>query len=214
MENIHPRKLAGYSLIFGPILALICFFIQPGGILQIGGSADPLDFTAQMKIASDNATLGIITGILTPIGLIILLSGIIYYIQSMEGSNGNALSRLSMPFFVLSIAGWSVAFGIGIGYASEIITNSDIGGISFGINIICSIFFGFGGILLAIAASTREEVNKNISYLAALAATVVFVSNFILAFTPESGTTFQAIAGLCFIIYTLWSILVGRSLIK
>ena len=89
-----------------------------------------------------------------------------------------------------------------------------LGGISFGINIICSIFFGFGGILLAIAASTREEVNKNISYLAALAATVVFVSNFILAFTPESGTTFQAIAGLCFIIYTLWSILVGRSLIK
>ena len=64
MGNLDAKKLAGYSLIFGPILALVCFFIQPGGVLQIGGSAEPLDFVGQMKISANNSSLGILTGIL------------------------------------------------------------------------------------------------------------------------------------------------------
>ena len=67
--------------------------------------------------------------------------------------------------------------------------------------------------ILALAASTRNEVNKNVSYLAFIAATIVFLTNFILPFSPESGP-FQGIAGICFIIYTVWSILIGRALTK
>ncbi|GIS30084.1 MAG: hypothetical protein Ct9H90mP2_04670 [Dehalococcoidia bacterium] len=66
----------------------------------------------------------------------------------------------------------------------------------------------------SISASTRNEVNKNISYLAFIAATIVFLTNFILPFSPESGPLFQGIAGICFIIYTVWSILIGRALAK
>ena len=101
-----------------------------------------------------------------------------------------------------------------IGFSSEISTNSDLAGLAFGINIISSISFGIGGMILALAASTRNEVNKNVSYLAFIAATIVFLTNFILPFSPESGTLFQGIAGICFIIYTVWSILIGRALTK
>ena len=214
MGNLDPKKMAGYTLILGPILALVCFFIQPGGVLQIGGSAEPLDYAGQMKISSDNSGLGIITGILVPVGLITLFSGIMFYIQSMEGGNGFGLARIGLPFFLIATAGWTLASSIFIGFSSEISTNIDLAGLAFGINIISSISFGIGGMILALAASTRNEVNKNISYLAFIAATIVFLTNFILPFSPESGTLFQGIAGICFIIYTVWSILIGRALTK
>jgi len=31
MGTIKVKQLAGYSLILGPVIALICYFIQPGG---------------------------------------------------------------------------------------------------------------------------------------------------------------------------------------
>ena len=44
MGTISPAKTAGYCLILGPIIALICFFLQPGGVLGIAGSPEALDF--------------------------------------------------------------------------------------------------------------------------------------------------------------------------
>ena len=117
MGNLDPKKMAGYTLILGPILALVCFFIQPGGVLQIGGSAEPLDYAGQMKISSDNSGLGIITGILVPVGLITLFSGIMFYIQSMEGGNGFGLARIGLPFFLIATAGWTLASSIFIGFS-------------------------------------------------------------------------------------------------
>ena len=62
MGDISVTKLAGYSLIIGPILALVCYFIQPGGILGIGGStADPIDSAAVVKLLVDNPELGTLT---------------------------------------------------------------------------------------------------------------------------------------------------------
>lgn len=214
--NIDAKKMAGYCLIVGPIMALVSFFIQPGGILGIGGATpEPLDFAAAKKLAVDNSALAIITGILVTMGLLKLLSGIVFYANSvMQNGDGNGLGRVSLPFFIAAVIGWTIANGMNIALAGEIYTDENIIGVSFVINIICSIAFGFGGIILALATSLRDEVNKNLSYLAAIAAAGVFVSNFVVAFSPDSGNTIQLVNGLCFIIYTIYSMAIGRSLIK
>ena len=72
--------------------------------------------------------------------------------------------------------------------------------------------FGFGGIFLALGASTRNEVKQIITYIAAIAAAAVMITSFLLAFSPDSGNTIAQLNGLCFMIYTLWSIMLGRSL--
>ena len=214
--NIDAKKMAGYCLIIGPVMALVSFFIQPGGILGIGGSTpEPLDFAAAKKLAVDNSALAIITGILVTMGLLKLLSGIVFYANNvMLNGNGYGLGRVSMPFFMAAVIGWTIANGMNIALAGELYTDQNIIGVSFGINIICSIAFGFGGIILAMATSLRDEVNKNLSYLAAIAAIGVFASNIVVAFSPDSGNTIQLINGLCFIIYTIYSMAIGRSLIK
>ena len=215
MGTIDVKKLAGYSLILGPVIALVCYFIQPGGILGIGGQANPTDASEVIKIASDNAVLGTFTNLLVPIGLITLLSGIMYFVQSMEGGNGHALSRLGMPFIFIAVIGWTIGSGIGVGISQGLIQQSD-GGLStatFSISIVSTILFGLGGLLIALGASTREELNSILAYIAALAAAVVLVSTFILAFATDQAIVLNAVGGVCFIIYTIWSIIIGRGLI-
>ena len=65
-------------------------------------------------------------------------------------------------------------------------------------------FVRAGGILIALAASTREELNSTLSLIAAVAATVVFVTAFIIPFAPDQANTINIATGLCFIIYTIW----------
>ena len=197
-------------------MALVSFFIQPGGILGIGGSTpEPLDFVAGKNLAVDNSALAIITGILVTMGLLKLLSGIVFYANNvMQNGDGYGLGRVSMPFFMAAVIGWTIANGMNIALAGEIVTDENILGVSFGVNIICSIAFGFGGIILALATSLRNEVNKNLSYLAAIAAAGVFLSNILVAFSPDSGNTIQLINGVCFIVYTVYSMAIGRALIK
>ena len=75
MTSIHMKKLAGYALIFGPIIALTSYFIQPGGVLGIGGTADPTISEEVIKILSENSALGIISAMTVMIGLLTIFSG-------------------------------------------------------------------------------------------------------------------------------------------
>jgi len=65
-----------------------------------------------------------------------------------------------------------------------------------------------------LGASTREELNSTLSLGAALAATVVFITAFIVPFAPDQANTINIATGLCFIIYTIWSIIIGRGMIR
>ena len=214
MGKISAAKSAGYCLIFGPIIALICFFLQPGGVLGIGGSPEALDFAQGMNILVENSELGIITAFLITIGLISLLSGQMYYIQSMQDGNGFGIGRVAIPFFFVAVFGWVIANAIAISTASEELNSTDMLALSSAINTTSLFSFGVGGLFLALAASTRDEINKNITYFAGIAAIVVFVLAFIGAFAPDQSNTLQAIAGLCFIIYSIWSILIGRVMLS
>ena len=102
MRDIAVAKLAGYSLVLGPILALVCYFIQPGGILGIGGgTADPTDSSAVVKLLADNPELGTLTSLLIPVGVLVFLSGIMFFVQNMAGGSGHAVARLGLPMVMV-----------------------------------------------------------------------------------------------------------------
>jgi hypothetical protein len=214
MSTLDAKKMAGYCLVLGPIIALVAYFIQPGGVLGIGGTPDPTNSAEVMKVLVDNPELGIITGLLVPLGLITLISGLMYFVQSMEGGNGHAMARTGMPFVFVAVTGWSIASGFGIGISSGVGTSEALAQAFFSINIPATALFGAGGILIALAASTREELNSTLSLIAAVAATVVFVTAFIIPFAPDQANTINIATGLCFIIYTIWSIIIGRGMIR
>ncbi len=212
MGDISISKLAGYSLIVGPILALISYFIQPGGILGIGGEmADPTDSAAVVTLLADNAELGTLTALLIPVGVLIFLSGIVFFVQNMSGGSGHAIARLGLPMVMAGIFGWvlssAIAMGISAGEGSE--AGAEF---IFGINTIASLTFGAGLLLIALGASTRDEINTNIAYIAALSGIVVAVSSVISAFAPDSAEEMGMITGISFIVGTIWFIMMGRQL--
>ncbi|MBL06669.1 MAG: hypothetical protein CL773_02230 [Chloroflexi bacterium] len=214
MKNINPRKFAGYTLIVGPIIALLSFFIQPGGVLQIGGSVDPTNTKEVLQLLNDYSELAIISSITVVIGLVTLLSGLIYYSQSMEGGEGYAVSRTGIPFIFIAISGWCLASSIGIGAASGVIDQEIGPKMTFSINIISTILFGFGSFFITWAATMKKEYNRKVSLWATAASIVVFFIEFIVPFAPDLTTLVNTVTGTCFMIITVWAISIGRTMIK
>ena len=53
MGTLSVNKVAGYSLMIGPVIALVMFFLQPGGLIIDPGDADD---TAAQAAASVSYT--------------------------------------------------------------------------------------------------------------------------------------------------------------
>ena len=73
MGTISVNRLAGLSLIFGPVIAFVFFLIEPGGLLI--DSADMSDPVGLITAKGANAVLTNVTNIGILLGLTIILSG-------------------------------------------------------------------------------------------------------------------------------------------
>ena len=90
MGTISVNKLGGLSLALGPVIALVGYFLQPGGMLI--DAADPADAQAVIGAMLGNAGLQHLTGFMIAIGLVMMLYGF-HALQGVvhEGGNGHAL---------------------------------------------------------------------------------------------------------------------------
>ena len=214
MGTISVNKLAGYSMVVGPVLALICYFITPGGLcIDTANPAAPGEVVAALQ---GNATLSAITGILVPVGLIVFFSGLSLFVANMSGGSGHAIARLGLPMVLISIIGWVIGSGISIGIsgagaagpAAFVPTQIGITAIS----TLGTILFGIGAMLIACAASTRDENNTYMAYVASLAGIVAVVTGVIGGLSSDQLELMTMIGGVCFLVFTIWSIIVGLAM--
>jgi|TARA_B100001750_G_C15459013_1_gene573156 hypothetical protein len=217
MGTISVEKMAGYCLIIGPIVAVLIYFIQPGGVLGIGGQPDPTDAEAVIKLwTGDLQTYGIVTSMLIPVALITMLSGLMYFVQSLEGGNGYALARLGMPMVFIAVAGWAIGSGLSLGAGIGTVTltgDRELATIGFSLANLCTFLFGVGGFLIALGASTRDD-SSIFASIAALSAVVVVITAQVSLLATGQATTMALIGGICYIVYTVWAITLGRAMIS
>ncbi len=217
MGTISVEKMAGYCLIIGPIVAVLIYFIQPGGVLGIGGQPDPTDAEAVIKLwTGDLQTYGIVTSMLIPVALITMLSGLMYFVQSLEGGNGYALARLGMPMVFIAVAGWAIGSGLSLGAGIGTVTltgDRELATIGFSLANLCTFLFGVGGFLIALGASTRED-SSIFASIAALSAVIVVISAQVSLLATDQANTMALIGGICYIVYTAWAITLGRGMIS
>ena len=217
MGTISVEKMAGYCLIIGPIAAVLIYFIQPGGVLGIGGQPDPTDAEAVIKLwTGDLQTYGIVTSMLIPVALITMLSGLMYFVQSLEGGNGYALARLGMPMVFIAVAGWAIGSGLSLGAGIGTVTltgDRELATIGFSLGNLCTFLFGVGGFLIALGASTRDD-SSIFASIAALSAVVVVITAQVSLLATGQATTMALIGGICYIVYTVWAITLGRGMIS
>ena len=207
MGDISVNKLGGLSLIVGPVVALVFYFIQQLGV--IGSDVDPADGTAVVMALTGNSSLATITAIGISIGLIILLHGIVRL--TMESSD--ALSSLGMKFVIVGTVGWVVASALTAAIAGDI-TNGGLYGGSSAINQFSAIVWSLGFLLVVLGISGRDYINKNVAYVVGLVALVSLVVSVIGGFDSSTLQTMNLIGGICYIIFTLWSIWLGKDMLS
>ncbi len=218
MGTISVNRLAGLSLIFGPIIAFVFFLIEPGGLLI--DRAEVSDAVGTITSKSSNAALTNITNIAIILGLALILSGLYALMRNvtLEG-NGKALVQMGFFMIFVGLTGWIFAGGVDF-ILADAETSEQIAG-SVPVYYAGSALFyaggitlGFGGFIFALGLSTRDDFNRTISLLAALVSLAVMVF-FVLAVLDNGGRdTFISIARGCYVLLVIWYGYLGSGLMK
>ena len=218
MGTMSVNRLAGLSLIFGPIIAFVFFLIEPGGLFI--ESVEPSDAVGSITAKGSNAALTNVTNIAIILGLALILSGLYALMRNvtLEG-NGKAFAQMGFFMIFVGLTGWIFAAGVDF-ILADAQTSEQISG-SVPVYYAGSALFyaggitlGLGGFIFALGLSTRDEFNRIISLLAAIVSLAVMVF-FIMAILDNGGRdTFISLARGCYVLLVIWYGYLGLGLMN
>ena len=220
MGTISVNKLGGLALMIAPVVTLIFYFLQPGG--AIIDAADPADGVATMAAMVSNVGLGKLTSIVIPIGLIVILSGILVLQENVRSNgNGDAQSRIAVLFILTGTIGWVVSSGTSLAITGSplpteqaVALNASLYSATLGIGTVAGILWGIGTLALALAISTREDSNNIAALVAAVAAVVAIVVTIIGGLDSTTLETMTLISGITYLVHMVWFFMLGLNLSK
>ena len=218
MGTISVNRLAGLSLIFGPVVAFIFFLLEPGGLFI--DSAEVSDSVGNITAKSANAALTNVTNIAIILGLTLILSGL-YALMRNVTLQGNGKALVQMGFFMVfvGLAGWILSGGIDFILADAETPEQIAGSVPVyyaGSALVYAggIVLGFGGAIFALGLSTRDDFNRIISLLAALVSLAIMVF-FILAILSNDGRDmFISVARGFYVLLVIWYGYLGVGLMN
>ena len=213
MGTISVNRLAGLSLIFGPIIAFVFFLIEPGGLLI--DSAEVSDAVGSITAKGANAALTNVANIAIILGLTLILSGL-YALMRNVTLEGNGKAFVQMGFFTIfvGLTGWIFASGVDFILADAQTSDQIRGSIPVyhaGSALLYAggITLGFGGFVFALGLSTRDDFNRIISLLAALVSLAVMVLFMIAVLSNDGRETFITLARGCYVLLVIWYVYLG-----
>ena len=218
MGTISVNRLAGLSLIFGPVIAFVFFLMEPGGMLI--DSAKVSDAVGSITAKGTNAGVTKVTNIGIILGLAIILSGL-YALMRNVTLQGNGKALVQMGFFMIfvGLSGWILGGGIDLVLADAQTSDQISGSVPVyyaGSALLYAggIALGFGGSIFALGLSTRDDFNRIISLLAALVSLAVMVF-FIMAVLDNGGRdTFISLARGSYVLLVIWYGYLGFGLMN
>ena len=208
MGTISVNRLAGLSLLFGPIIAFVFFLIEPGGLII--DSAKVSDAVGSITAKGSNAALTNVTNIGIILGLAIILSGL-YALMGNVTLQGNGKAFVQMGFFMVfvGLTGWILSTGIDF-ILADAQTSDQIRGSGpvyyAGSALVYAggIALGFGGFIFALGLSTRDDFNRIVSLLAALVSLAVMVFFMIAVLNNDGRDTFITLARGFYVLLVIW----------
>ena len=216
MGTISVNRLAGLSLIFGPIIAFVFFLIEPGGLLI--DTAEVSDAVGSITAKSANETLTNVTNIGIILGLLLILSGL-YALMRNVTLQGNGKALVQMGFFMIfvGLTGWILASGLDFILADagdEISENLPVHHVGSALVYSGGIVLGFGGFIFALGLSTRDDFNRIISLLATLVSLAVMVFFAVAVLDNGSRDTFISLARSFYVLLVIWYAYLGLGLMN
>ena len=216
--TITVNRLAGLSLIIGPIIAFVFFLLEPGGLLIDSAAAS--DAVGSITAKSANAALTNVTNIAIILGLTLILSGL-YALMRNVTLQGNGKALVQMGFFMIfvGLTGWILSGGMDFILADAQTSDQIMGSVPVyyaGSALVYAggIAFGFGGFIFALGLSTRDDFNRIISLLAALVSLAVMVFFMVAILSNDGRDTFLTLARGCYVLLVIWYGYLGLGLMN
>ena len=218
MGTISVNRLAGLSLIFGPIIAFVFFLIEPGGLLI--DSAKVSDAVGSIMAKSANAALTNVTNIGIILGLSLILSGLYALMRNvtLEG-NGKALVQMGFFMVFVGLTGWILSGGVDFILADAQTSDQISGSVPVyyaGSALVYAggIALGLGGFIFALGLSTRDDFNRIISLLAAVVSLAIMVFFMIAILNNDGRDTFIGLARSFYVLLVIWYGYLGFGLMN
>ena len=218
MGTISVNRLAGLSLIFGPVIAFVFFLLEPGGLLI--DSAEVSDAVGTITAKGANAALTNVTNIGVILGLALILSGL-YALMRNVTLQGNGKALVQMGFFMVfvGLTGWILSSGIDF-ILADAQTSDQVSGsvpvyyVGSALLYAGGIALGFGGFIFALGLSTRDDFNRVISLLAALVSLAVMVFFMAAVLDNANRDTFIGLARSLYVLLVIWYGYLGFGLMN
>lgn len=212
MGRISAAKLAGISLILGPVITVICYFIQTIASPSSGESWG--DIAIGAKALKDLGATGTVTGIIIPLSLTMLLYGVFFILNEIRG-DGEALVGYAKIPMLIGLAGWTYTSGLSIMVANWT-GGEDTMMTIWGMGQFSGIMFSLGFTAAFLAIASRDGYNSVLAYIAAAIAFLAVILSIVQLLTSDGSVaaTMVSIVGITYIIHTIYSIHLGRGLLS
>ena len=218
MGTVSVNRLAGLSLIFGPVIAFVFFLMEPGGLLI--DSADVTDSVGSITAKGSNAALTKVTNIAIILALSLILSGLYALMRNVTlQGNGKAFVQLGFFMMFVGITGWILSTGMDF-ILADAETDAQISGsvpvFYAGSALIYAggITLGFGGCIFALGLSTRDDFSRMISLLAALVSAALMIFFMLAVLSNDGRDTFISLARSLYVLLVIWYAYLGVGLMK
>ena len=104
------NKLEALALIVGPVLALLFFVLEPGGMLI--DTAASSDAAGKVTALASNASMAHVVALMVPFGLLLMLYGLAGINRAIvEDDNAAAVSRFGILSMTVGGFGWIISEG-------------------------------------------------------------------------------------------------------
>jgi hypothetical protein len=219
MGSISLNRLGGIALVAGPVLAIVFFLLQPGGVLI--DSADTTDAEASITALASNTALVDVTAILISLGLVLMVYGF-YAVQDVtRDGDGDALSRFGLLLIVVGAFGWVLAQGLTLVLAHADLQDAGALGVMLpvyeiesGITLISAMAVSLGILTFSLALSTRDDFNRIAALVIAAVSVVALVCFIIAATVPAQTDTMITIGRVAYFPWVIWTVMLGVGLVK
>ena len=217
MNSISLYRLGGFALIAGPVLWIVFFLLQPGGLLI--DNADSSDAVASITSFASNSTLTIVTSMVIALGLLLIVFGF-YAVQKITRVDGvgDALSQFGLLALIIGVFGWIMAQGLHLALADADLQDLNawvpVYSVYAGITLMSAIAVSLGFLTFSLALSTRDDFNNIVALVVSIVSVVAFVCFIAAAVVPEQTDTMILIGRICYFPWTIWGILLGLDLLK
>ena len=220
MRTLSANSLGGVTLIVGPLMAMVFFLFQPGGVLI--NSAEMNEAYATIYALSRYRTLANVTVVAISLGLILSLYGQYVLVDSIRERGGAAaLARLGFLFLAVGGCGWFVVQALNLGMADtqmeaveSLQASVAVYKAETSIALLSILTVAFGFLLFSLGVSGSGACNASGAWIVAAASLAAVLSLIVGISDPSRLGGMIQIARFCYVVWGIWSVTLGIGLLR